>query len=79
MVLTTSLSLYILSQPPEKIFPCQLLVNLRSSYLVSIMASGTVAVLFRWELKSYKKVKRRTVVDVEIVVCEYVTPEEGQC
>ena len=47
VVLTTSLSLYILSEPPERSLPCQMLLNLRTSYLVSIMASGTVAVMFR--------------------------------
>ena len=47
MVLTFSLSLYILSEPGEMILPCMILINLRTSYLVSIMACGTVAVMFR--------------------------------
>ena len=47
VVLTTSLSLYILSEPSERSLPCQMLLNLRTSYLVSVMGSGTVAVMFR--------------------------------
>ena len=47
MVLTASLSLYILSEPGEMSLPCMILINLRTSYLVSIMACGTVAVMFR--------------------------------
>ena len=47
VVLTSSLSLYILFSPCEKRLPCEILINLRTSYLVSIMACGTVAVMFR--------------------------------
>ena len=55
VVLTTSLSLYILSEPPERSLPCQMLLNLRTSYLVSIMASGTVAVMFRYLMIQYSE------------------------
>ena len=47
MVLTFSLSLYILSESGEMSLPCMILINLRTSYLVSVMACGTVAVMFR--------------------------------
>ena len=47
VVLTFSLSLYILLESGEMSLPCMILINLRTSYLVSIMACGTVAVMFR--------------------------------
>ena len=47
VVLTTSLSLYILSEPSERSLPCQILLNLRTSYLATLMACGAVAVMFR--------------------------------
>ena len=53
VVLTTSLSLYILSEPPERSLHCQILLSLRCSYTTAIMGCGTIAVTFRsvsWEV-----------------------------